>query len=115
MSDAQHLATLWASTACYGNSFTFFYVDDVRTLQETRMGLRGLLRGQLYLFFYFLLSANQSLNDLITDQQTNKKITSRTRLSIVCPHPSAFSDVSWRRECHCFSVMPRYVYALVAS
>jgi hypothetical protein len=26
---------LWASTAYYGDTFTFLYVDDVRTSQET--------------------------------------------------------------------------------
>jgi hypothetical protein len=29
--------TLWASTGCYGDCFTFLYVDDVRTSQETRL------------------------------------------------------------------------------
>jgi hypothetical protein len=29
---------VWASTACYGNSFTSLYVDDVRTSQETHVG-----------------------------------------------------------------------------
>jgi hypothetical protein len=36
---------LRASTACYRDGFTFLYVDDVRTSQETH----GLLRGQRYL------------------------------------------------------------------
>jgi hypothetical protein len=27
--------SLWASTVCYGDSFTLLYVDDVRTSQET--------------------------------------------------------------------------------
>jgi hypothetical protein len=31
MCDPQRLTTLWASTACYGDSFTFLHVDDVRT------------------------------------------------------------------------------------
>jgi hypothetical protein len=31
MWDPEHLTTLQASTACYGDSFTFLYVDDVRT------------------------------------------------------------------------------------
>jgi hypothetical protein len=34
----------WASTACYRDSFTFLYVDDVRTSQETRMDLHFLLQ-----------------------------------------------------------------------
>jgi hypothetical protein len=29
--DPQHLISLWATTACYGDSFTLLYVDDVRT------------------------------------------------------------------------------------
>jgi hypothetical protein len=33
-----------------GDSFTFLYVDDVRTSQDTRVGLRGLLRGIALLF-----------------------------------------------------------------
>jgi hypothetical protein len=39
-----HLAgnTHIASTTCYGDSFTFLYVDDVRTSEETPMGLHGL-------------------------------------------------------------------------
>jgi hypothetical protein len=28
---------VWASTACYGDSFNFLYVDDVCTSQETRL------------------------------------------------------------------------------
>jgi hypothetical protein len=64
---------LWASTACYGDSFTFvicrwysyltgntpvhlhdqlrgtcFYVDVVRTTGNNSIGLHGLLRGELY-------------------------------------------------------------------
>jgi hypothetical protein len=35
MCDAQHLTTLRTSTACYGDRFTFLYVDDVRTPYET--------------------------------------------------------------------------------
>jgi hypothetical protein len=36
---------LWATTAYYGDSFTFLYVDDVRTSEETHsMGHDSLLR-----------------------------------------------------------------------
>jgi hypothetical protein len=35
MLDPQHRTTLYASMACYGDSFTFLYADDVRTSQET--------------------------------------------------------------------------------
>jgi hypothetical protein len=40
-----HRKHVRVSTACYRDSFTFLYVDDVRTSQETRTGLHGLLRG----------------------------------------------------------------------
>jgi hypothetical protein len=44
---------LWASTGCYGNNFTFLYVDSVRMSHETYLtSLHGLLRGELY----FLIS-----------------------------------------------------------
>jgi hypothetical protein len=32
------------------DSFIFLYVDDVRTSQETPVGIHGLLRGELYSF-----------------------------------------------------------------
>jgi hypothetical protein len=37
MWDPQHLTTLWTSTACYGDSLTLLYVDDVRASQETQV------------------------------------------------------------------------------
>jgi hypothetical protein len=37
MWDAQHETTLWAPTACYGDSFTFLYVDDIRPWQDTQV------------------------------------------------------------------------------
>jgi hypothetical protein len=40
-----HRTQLRVSTACYGDGFTFSYVDDVITLQETHMGLYGLSLG----------------------------------------------------------------------
>jgi hypothetical protein len=40
---------VWTSTACYGDSF-MFYVNDVRTIQVTPIGLHGLLRADLYSF-----------------------------------------------------------------
>jgi hypothetical protein len=44
-------ARLLPSTSCYGDRFTFSYVDDDRTSQETPMGLLGLLRGS-FTFLY---------------------------------------------------------------
>jgi hypothetical protein len=40
-----HVTHLWASTACYGDNFTFLYVDYVRASQEKLLGLHSLLRG----------------------------------------------------------------------
>jgi hypothetical protein len=52
-----------ASMACYGNSFTFLYVDDV-TSQETPMGLPWLLSyGDRYRFLY--------VDDVRTSQETS--------------------------------------------
>jgi hypothetical protein len=42
---------LWASTVCYKDTFTCLYVDDVRTSQEILMGLHGLLRGTALLSY----------------------------------------------------------------
>jgi hypothetical protein len=36
---------LWNATACYGDRFALLYVDAVRTSQETPMELHGLLWG----------------------------------------------------------------------
>jgi hypothetical protein len=43
--DARASQETHASTACYGDSVTFVYVDGVRTSQEAPMGLHELLRG----------------------------------------------------------------------
>jgi hypothetical protein len=46
MLDSQHLTTLWASAARYGDSFTFLYADDVPYFTgNTPMCLHGLLWG----------------------------------------------------------------------
>jgi hypothetical protein len=37
MWDIQYLTTLQTYTACYKDSFTFLYVDDIRTPQETHL------------------------------------------------------------------------------
>jgi hypothetical protein len=44
----QHLTTLRASTACYGDNFILLYVDYVRTSQETPIYL---LWGYLYFLY----------------------------------------------------------------
>jgi hypothetical protein len=46
MWDHQHLTTPYASTACYGDSFTLLYVDDGRSYLAGNipMNLNGLLR-----------------------------------------------------------------------
>jgi hypothetical protein len=36
--DPQHPTNPQDSTACYGDRFTFLYVDDVRTSHETHQG-----------------------------------------------------------------------------
>jgi hypothetical protein len=44
--------TLWASTACYGNSFIFPYVDDVRISQETHLWASTACYGNSFSFPY---------------------------------------------------------------
>jgi hypothetical protein len=43
----KHLTTLWASTACYRDCFTFFFTST----SHNPMGLHGLLQGYLYFTF----------------------------------------------------------------
>jgi hypothetical protein len=51
---------LGASIDFHGNSFTFVYIDKVRTSRETPVGLHGLLLG----FTYLLSSSKQTLRRL---------------------------------------------------
>jgi hypothetical protein len=44
-------AHLWAFTACYRDSFTFLYVDDLCTSQETRLWAFSFLRDS-FTFLY---------------------------------------------------------------
>jgi hypothetical protein len=37
MWDPQHLTNLKASRACYGDNFTFLYLDYVRVIQESHL------------------------------------------------------------------------------
>jgi hypothetical protein len=61
---------LWASTACYGASFTVLYVHDFRTSQETFMGLCSLLRGWLYFFICRCSYVTANTPDVRTSQET---------------------------------------------
>jgi hypothetical protein len=45
-------AHLWAPTADYGDSFTFSYVDDVRTSQEARLWALTACYGDSFTFLY---------------------------------------------------------------
>jgi hypothetical protein len=51
----------YASTACYGDSFTFLYVDDVRTSQETQAFIAYF--GDSFTFLY--------VDDVRTSQETS--------------------------------------------
>jgi hypothetical protein len=42
---------LWASTACYGDRFTFLYLADVRTSQETHLWASTACYGDSLTFF----------------------------------------------------------------
>jgi hypothetical protein len=62
MWDPEHLTILWASTACYGDSFTFSYVDNVRTSQETHLCASTASYGDNVTFLY--------VDDVCTSQET---------------------------------------------
>jgi hypothetical protein len=42
---------LWASTACYGDNVTLLYVDYVRTSQETRLLSSTACYGESFTFY----------------------------------------------------------------
>jgi hypothetical protein len=42
----------WSSTACYGNNFTFLYVDYVRTSRETHPWTSTACFGDNFTFLY---------------------------------------------------------------
>jgi hypothetical protein len=44
--------SLWASTPCYKDSFTFIYVDDAHTSQETRLWASTACYGDSFTFAY---------------------------------------------------------------
>jgi hypothetical protein len=56
------VARLSLSTAVYGDSSTFLYVSDVRTIQETLVGLRGLLKDSFTLLY--VLTSQETLMGL---------------------------------------------------
>jgi hypothetical protein len=58
----QHLTTLQASRACYGDSFTFLFVDDVHTSQETHLWVSTACYGDTFTFVY--------VDDVHTSQET---------------------------------------------
>jgi hypothetical protein len=43
---------LWAPTACYGDSFTFLYADDVRTSLKTHLWATTACYGDSFTFLY---------------------------------------------------------------
>jgi hypothetical protein len=48
MLDAQYLTTVYGSTACYWDSFTFLYVDDVRASQKTHLWASTVCYGESF-------------------------------------------------------------------
>jgi hypothetical protein len=57
-----HRKHIWATTVCYGDSFTLLYVDDIRTSQETPMGFR-VCYGDSFTLLY--------IDDIRTSQDTH--------------------------------------------
>jgi hypothetical protein len=85
------------STACYEDTFTFLYVGDGRTSQETRTDLHGLLRGYLYFFICkscWYLTGNTPLDfrsvagiALLTAGAGAEKVGVRARTNILVTVP----------------------------
>jgi predicted RNA-binding Zn ribbon-like protein len=46
---------LWASMACYGDSYTFLYVVSIRSSQETRLWVSMASYGDSYTFYMWLV------------------------------------------------------------
>jgi hypothetical protein len=63
----QHLTTLYASTAYYGDSFTILYVDDVRTSQETHLWSSTCYYRDSFNLLY--------VDDVSTSQETHVRST----------------------------------------
>jgi hypothetical protein len=59
---------VWASTTCYGDSFTILYVDEVRTSQETHVWASTTCYGDSFTVLYvdevrcYLHAANMTCN-----------------------------------------------------
>jgi hypothetical protein len=51
-----HRKHLWVSTECYGDSFTFLYVDDVRASQETHIWAFTACNDDRFAFFFTFIS-----------------------------------------------------------
>jgi hypothetical protein len=54
---------LWTATACYGDSFTFLYADDVRTSKEIHLWAYTACYGDCFIFLY--------VYDVRTSQETH--------------------------------------------
>jgi hypothetical protein len=54
-----HRKHLWTSTACYGDSFTYVYVDDVRTSQETHLCTSTACYGDSFTYVYVNVRTSQ--------------------------------------------------------
>jgi hypothetical protein len=61
MCEPKCITILWASTACYGDSFTILYVVDVRTSQQTHASTVSY--GDNFTFLY--------VDDVRTPQETH--------------------------------------------
>jgi hypothetical protein len=54
---------LWTSTTCYRDNFTFLYIDDVRTSQETLVFT--VCYGESFPFYYLTFTFLQRFRDCI--------------------------------------------------
>jgi hypothetical protein len=53
MWDPQHLTILYDYTACYGDSFTILYIDDIRASQATQVWVSTACYGNRFTFLRY--------------------------------------------------------------
>jgi hypothetical protein len=80
MWDPQRLTTLWAFTACYTDSFTFFLLTATETFEtlESAYGEECLSRTSVFEWHKRFKEGRQSLQD---DERKGRPSTSRTEES----------------------------------
>jgi hypothetical protein len=87
---------LRASTACYRGIFTLLYVEDVRTSQETPMASMAGYRGSFTIYIFYRI--NFSFREVERRKGTRNFVpmwtSARVRIYVHCMHISGVCTVS---------------------